>query len=84
MYNLIHLIDKSNMNRFSGTRKSYAKGARRMLGHTSSGIQFLGRANNFAKGLGISNPVMDKGVGMLEKYGLPTANFLQNELGNGD
>lgn len=52
------------MNRFSGMRKTSAKGARRMLGNTSSGIRFLGRANNFAKGLGISNPSMDKGVGM--------------------
>jgi hypothetical protein len=55
-----------------------------MLGHTSSGIRFLGRTNNHFKGLGISNSAIDKGISMEEKYALPTIDFLQNELGNGD
>ena len=67
-----------------GMRRSVAGGARRMLGHTSSGIKLLGRTNNHFKSLGISNPAIDKGIGMTEKYGLPTIDFLQNELGNGD
>jgi hypothetical protein len=67
-----------------GMRRSVAGGARRMLGHTSSGIKLLGRTNNHFKSLGISNPSIDKGIGMTEKYGLPTIDFLQNELGNGE
>ena len=63
-------------------RRNVTGGARRMLGHTSSGIRFLGRTNNHFKSLGISNPVIDKGVGMMEKYALPTIDFLQNELGS--
>jgi hypothetical protein len=55
-----------------------------MLGHTSSGIKLLGRTNNHFKSLGISNPAIDKGISMAEKYALPTIDFLQNELGNGD
>jgi hypothetical protein len=54
-----------------------------MLGHTSSGIRFLGRANNHFKGLGISNPAIDKGISMAERYALPTIDFLQSELGSG-
>ena len=70
--------------RMQGMKRSVAGGARRMLGHTSSGIKLLGRTNNHFKSLGISNPAIDKGIGMTEKYGLPTIDFLQNELGNGD
>ena len=70
--------------RMQGMQRNLSGGARRMLGHTSSGIRFLGRTNNHFKSLGISNPAIDKGVGMMEKYGLPTIDFLQNELGNGD
>jgi hypothetical protein len=70
--------------RMHGMRRNVAGGARRMLGHTSSGIKLLGRTNNHFKSLGISNPVIDKGIGMAEKYGLTTIDFLQNELGNGD
>jgi hypothetical protein len=55
-----------------------------MLGHTSSGIKLLGRTNNHFKSLGISNPAIDKGISMAEKYALPTIDFLQNELGNGE
>ena len=70
--------------RMQGMRRSVAGGARRMLGHTSSGIKLLGRTNNHFKSLGISNPAIDKGISMTEKYALPTIDFLQNELGNGD
>jgi len=68
--------------RMQGMRRSVAGGARRMLGHTSSGIKLLGRTNNHFKSLGISNPAIDRGISMAEKYGLPTIDFLQSELGN--
>ena len=67
-----------------GMRRTVAGGARRMLGHTSSGIKLLGRTNNHFKSLGISNPAIYKGISMAEKYALPTIEFLQNELGNGE
>jgi len=70
--------------RMQGMRRNVAGGARRMLGHTSSGIRFLGRTNNHFKSLGISNPAIDRGISMAEKYALPTIDFLQNELGNGE
>ena len=66
--------------RMQGMRRNLSGGARRMLGHTSSGIRFLGRTNNHFKSLGITNPVIDKGISMAEKYALPTIDFLQNEL----
>ena len=68
--------------RMQGMKRSVAGGARRMLGHTSSGIKLLGRTNNHFKSLGISNPAIDRGISMVEKYGLPTIDFLQSELGN--
>ena len=70
--------------RMQGMRRSVSGGARRMLGHTSSGIKLLGRTNNHFKSLGISNPAIDKGISMAEKYALPTIDFLQSELGTGE
>ena len=70
--------------RMTGMRRNVAGGARRMLGHTSSGIKLLGRTNNHFKSLGLSNPAIDKGISMAEKYALPTIDFLQNELGSGE
>ena len=70
--------------RMQGMRRSVAGGARRMLGHTSSGIKLLGRTNNHFKSLGISNPAIDKGISMAERYALPTIDFLQSELGTGE
>ena len=68
--------------RMQGMKRSVAGGARRMLGHTSSGIKLLGRTNNHFKSLVISNPPIDKGISMVEKYGLSTIDFFQSELGN--
>ena len=70
--------------RMQGMKRSVAGGARRMLGHTSSGIKLLGRTNNHFKSLGISNPAIDRGISMAEKYALPTIDFLQKELGTGE
>ena len=44
------------MRVFRGARANMAMGARRVLGGAKHAIKFLGRANNFAKGLGITNP----------------------------
>jgi hypothetical protein len=66
--------------RMQGMRRNLSGGARRMLGHTSSGIRFLGRTNNHFKSLGITNPAIGKGISMTEKYALPTIDFLQSEL----
>ena len=62
------------------SRGAILSGARRVLGGARHGIKFLGRANQFARRLGVSNPVLSNGVNMLEKYGLPTADFLESEL----
>ena len=70
--------------RMQGVRRNVAGGARRMLGHTSSGIKLLGHTNNHFKSLGISNTAIDRGVTMMEKYALPTIDFLQSELGSGE
>ena len=69
--------------RMQGMRRTVSGGARRMLGHTSRGIKLLGRTNNHFKSLGISNPAIDKGISMAERYALPTIDFLQSELGSG-
>ena len=70
--------------RMQGMRRNVTGGARRMLGHTSSGIKLLGRTNNHFKSLGISNPAIDKGISMAERYALPKIDFLQSELGTGE
>ncbi len=69
------------MRGFRGmSRAGMASGARRVLDGAKHSIRFLGRANNFAKGLGITNPSFNNAVGNLERYGLPTADFLESEL----
>jgi hypothetical protein len=62
------------------SRAGMISGAKRVLGGAKHGIRFLGRANHLARRLGVSNPVLSNGVNMLEKYGLPTADFLNIEL----
>ncbi len=57
-----------------------AMGARRVIGGVRHGIKFLGRANNFARQLGVNNPTLNTVVSNLEKYDLPTADFLESEL----
>ena len=69
------------MRGFRGmSRSAMISGARRVLGGAKHGIKFLGRANHLARRLGVSNPTLSNGVNMLEKYGLPTADFLDTEL----
>ena len=69
------------MRGFRGmSRAGMISGAKRVLGGAKHGIRFLGRANHLARRLGVSNPVLSNGVNMLEKYGLPTADFLNIEL----
>ena len=68
------------MRGFRGARANMAMGSRRVLGGVKHGIKFLGRANNFARQLGVNNPTFNNAVSNLEKYGLPTADFLESEL----
>ena len=68
------------MRGFRGARANIVMGARRVLGDVRHGIKFLGRTNNFARQLGVNNPTFNNAVGNLEKYGLPTADFLESEL----
>ena len=69
------------MRGFRGaSRGGMISGAKRVLGGAKHGIRFLGRANHLARRLGVSNPVLSNGVNMLEKYGLPVADFLESEL----
>ena len=70
------------MRGFRGaSRGGMISGAKRVLGGAKHGIRFLGRANHLARRLGVNNPVLSNGVDMLHKYGLPTADFLEQELG---
>ena len=62
------------------SRAGMISGTRRVLGGAKHGIKFLGRANHLARRLGVNNPVLSNGVNMLEKYGLPVADFLESEL----
>ena len=69
------------MRGFRGaSRAGMISGTRRVLGGAKHGIKFLGRANHLARRLGVNNPVLSNGVNMLEKYGLPVADFLESEL----
>lgn len=69
------------MRGFRGaSRAGMISGAKRVLGGAKDGIRFLGRANHLARRLGVSNPVLSNGVDMLHKYGLPTADFLEQEI----
>jgi len=69
------------MRGFRGmSRAGMISGAKRVLGGAKHGIRFLGRANHLARRLGVSNPVLSHGVNMLEHYGLPTVDFLENEI----
>ncbi len=65
---------------FRGARANMSMGARRVIGGVRHGIKFLGRANNFARQLGVNNPTFNTAVSNLEKYGLPTADFLESEI----
>jgi hypothetical protein len=69
------------MRGFRGaSRAGMISGTRRVLGGAKHGIKFLGRANHLARRLGVNNPVLSNGVNMLERYGLPTVDFLESEL----
>ena len=67
------------MRGFRGaSRGGMISGARRVLGGAKHGIS--GRANHLARRLGVNNPILSNSVNMLERYGLPTADFLDTEL----
>jgi len=61
-------------------RRSYASTARNVLGAGRKLISAIGRANEFASGLGVNNPQISGAVGALQKYGNPTLDFADSEL----
>jgi hypothetical protein len=61
-------------------RRSYAQTAQKVLGGGRKLISALGRANEFANKLGVSNPQISGAVGALQKYGNPALDFADSEL----
>ena len=61
-------------------RRSYAQSARKVLGAGRKLISAVGRASEFATGLGVNNPQISGAVGALQKYGNPALDFADSEL----
>lgn len=77
------MIGRNIVNRIQSAyanRRTYAQGAKQALGAGKKLISAIGRANDFANALGVSNPQITAGVGALQKYGNPTADFVSGEL----
>ena len=77
------MIGRQLVNRVQNAyanRRTYAQGAKRILGAGKKLINAVGRANEFANSLGVSNPQVSRAVGALQTYGNPTADFVSGEL----
>lgn len=61
-------------------RRAYATTAQKVLGGGRKIISALGRANEFASKLGISNPQISGAVGAIQQYGNPVLDFADSEL----
>jgi hypothetical protein len=61
-------------------RRNYASTARKVLGTGKKLISAVGRASEFASGLGVNNPQISGAVGALQKYGNPALDFADAEL----
>ena len=61
-------------------RRAYASSAQKVLGGGRKIISALGRANEFASKIGISNPQISGAVGAIQKYGSPALDFADSEL----
>jgi hypothetical protein len=61
-------------------RRNYATTARNILGGGRKIISALGRANEFASQIGVSNPQISGAVGAIQKYGNPALDFADSEL----
>jgi hypothetical protein len=77
------MIGRQLVNRIQNAyanRRTYAQGAKKILGAGKKLINAVGRANEFANSLGVSNPQVSSAVGALQRYGNPTADFVSGEL----
>lgn len=61
-------------------RRAYASSAQKVLGGGRKIISALGRANEFASKIGISNPQISGAVSSIQKYGNPALDFADSEL----
>ena len=61
-------------------RRAYASSAQKLIGGGRKIISALGRANEFASKIGISNPQISGAVGAIQKYGTPALDFADSEL----
>ena len=61
-------------------RRSYAATAQKLVGGGRKIISALGRANEFASKIGISNPQISGAVGAIQQYGNPALDFADSEL----
>jgi hypothetical protein len=61
-------------------RRNYAATAQKIIGGGRKIISALGRANEFASRIGISNPQISGAVGALQQYGNPALDFADSEL----
>jgi hypothetical protein len=61
-------------------RRAYAATAQKVLGGGRKIISALGRANEFASKIGISNPQISGAVGAIQQYGNPALDFADSEL----
>ena len=61
-------------------RRNYAMNAQKLIGGGRKIISALGRANEFASKIGISNPEISGAVGAIQKYGSPVLDFADSEL----
>ena len=61
-------------------RRAYASSAQKLIGGGRKIISALGRANEFASKIGISNPQISGAVGAIQQYGNPVLDFADSEL----
>lgn len=61
-------------------RRSYAMNAQKLIGGGRKIISALGRANEFASKIGISNPQISGAVSAIQQYGNPALDFADSEL----
>lgn len=61
-------------------RRAYASTAQKLVGGGRKIISALGRANEFASRIGISNPQISGAVGAIQQYGNPILDFTDSEL----
>ena len=61
-------------------RRAYASTAQKLVGGGRKIISALGRANEFASKIGISNPQISGAVGAIQQYGNPVLDFADSEL----